>query len=116
MIKERLNLTISNKIPSREEVDLLLSKIKPKYKEGIQLAVQKGMKLKDIEKIVKNVSRRATQEYLHKISLEVLGYSLTFEQLRQFFMIDLINKGYTPEFIQKEMGYSRNNKIKELLK
>jgi hypothetical protein len=52
---------------------------------------------------------RTLQDYLKVLSKKILGYAVTFEQLRQFYMIDLINKGYSPEFISKKMGYSRKD-------
>jgi len=109
-MKNRLNISISSKIPNKEEIKILINSVKDKYKEAIILASSKGYKISDITKML-NIPRRTLQGQLLRISKKTLGYKITFEQLRQFFMIDLINKGYTPEYITSQMGYTRKDTI-----
>lgn len=109
MVKQRIIVSFASRVPKKEEVKILIDKArKEETKKAISLAFNKGLKINQILEQV-NVPRRTLQERLRRISIKEFNINFTFETIRQRCLLELFNKGYSPEYISKFLGYSRKD-------
>jgi hypothetical protein len=108
-IKDTVNMNITGRILNEEEVKRLLDNCdRVETREAITMAFYEGMTLSQI--LFKIPIKRTTlQARLTKLSNKVLGFQSSFAKLRNSTVIYLFNKGYTAEYINEFMGYSRKD-------
>jgi len=108
-IGDAVTISFKGRILNEEEVKRLLDNCKETdTKEAISMAFYEGMTLSQILSKLK-IKRTTLQARLTILSNKILGFQSSFAKLRNSTVIYLFNKGYTAEYINQFMGYSRKD-------
>ncbi len=109
-------LLSGNKFYSPEKIEKFIFFIKnsdfvsPELCKGVELAFYEGKKINEIERML-GKKRRNLQVQITNYSNLIFKEKITFEDVRKSCILNLINKGFSTEYIQKFIGLSRKDTL-----
>jgi len=104
-------VSVTSKIINEKQLKKIISNCNEDMKRAVELAFYNGLPIRKIESEMK-LKRRYLQYRLKVDSTKALGFEVTFSQLRTSCIIYLFNQGYTPEYVTKILGYTRQDEVR----